>query len=158
MAKSTEELAKRIVSFDWSEPGVNMEAQADRMVEYLRRAALWSEVLDAPWPFFDYALAVDSGVRAPEGLVQEVENSLPPHLHLMVRYTCVWALHFRELRAHSGPVLPALPDPFVPLLEMYQQGDSWQVNGAGFIEVGIIGIPRNSREKYVSDTPFPPIK
>ncbi|WP_220270057.1 hypothetical protein, partial [Marinitenerispora sediminis] len=123
--ESQQELADRILAFDLSTGGRQRKSPVVLMREYLRRRAWWArEVEGAGWPFGDLAAAIDPAVRADPELVHRVRESFPYWVFGMVLDTCEWALHFRALQ-ESGASLPDLPDPFEPLLLMYERGDGF---------------------------------
>lgn len=126
------------------------------MSEYLRRSALWSDEIGTVWPFDDFARRIDPTVRADPRLVRTIEDRFPPLIFHMVIRTCTWALHFEALRESEGP-LPNLPSPFDPLILMYERGNSFSAEGAGYIEVGVIGIPKWNKERYLTPKPLSPM-
>ncbi|MEY9214292.1 hypothetical protein NI17_020535 [Thermobifida halotolerans] len=157
MSDPVEAVVDRLLAVDWTGRYDQRRSQAALMREYLRRSALWSKHLDAEgWPFFDIAAAVDPTVRADRATVDRLEAELPDWIYPTVRHTCVWALHFAELR-RSGTELPDLPDPFEPLLLMYERGNGFTLDGTGFIEVDFLSFPRGSRSEHLTDEPRAPM-
>lgn len=148
-----EAVVDRLLAIDWAERYDQRRSQVALMREYLRRSAIWSTHLDAAgWPFFDIAAAVDPTVRADRAAVDRLEAGLPGWIYLTVRHTCVWALHFAALR-RAGTRLPDLPDPYEPLLLMYERGSGFTLDGTGFIEVDFLSFPRGRRGEYLTSEP-----
>ncbi|WP_131096819.1 hypothetical protein [Streptomonospora litoralis] len=152
MNNSVTELADRISSFTFTENPDRQWSQIALFEEYLRRAALWLGVeSDVRWPFGDFAAAVDSSVRADDRLVRQVDESIPLDQSQDVVDTCLNALHFQALR-ESGTPLPRLPDPFEPLLLMYERGNgvySTQI----YFQIGASGVKKRSPEYFASADP-----
>ncbi|MEV4435421.1 hypothetical protein [Streptomyces sp. NPDC049555] len=147
-------LAERIAQIDWHG---NLEHTRSRVAlarEFFRRSALWAESLSSnEWPFFDIAALVDSSIRADEELVRKV-SSTPAHQQPVVVNTCVWAVHFAELAA-DHPSLPELPDPFEPLLVMYERGGGVALDSTGFIDIDTAAVPIGSPAKHLERKPLP---
>ncbi len=153
---SVARLARRIMNIDWTEKPGNRLSQVNLMREYLRRSARWSEEIGSLWPFDDFARRVDPDVRADQKIVEEMEESLPTLVFPMVVRTCSWSLHFEALR-DAEIQIPDLPDPFEPLLLMYERGNSFSMEGTGYVEVGTTAIPKWSKDEYLSSEPFAPM-
>ncbi|MEY9214289.1 hypothetical protein NI17_020545 [Thermobifida halotolerans] len=148
-----ERLAERIRNIDWTERPGYRPSQVNLMREYLRRSARWSEETGSLWPFDDFARRIDFDVRADQKIVEEMQESLPTLVFPMVVRTCSWALHFEALR-DAEIQIPDLPDPFEPLLLMYERGNSFSMEGTGYVEVGTTAIPKWSKDEYLSSEPF----
>jgi hypothetical protein len=121
------------------------------MLEYLRRAACWAKEVDATgqWPFFDIATHIDPAIRADPELVNELEAALDAKVWFPpVRRTCLAALHWEALVATPGVLLPNLPDPFEPLLLMYERGGGFIIQN-GFIELPVTGVPRRTWQHHL---------
>ncbi len=139
----TEAMAERLLAIDWTGGFDRTYSRVLLLKEYLRRSAWWAEALDctARWPFFDVAGHIDPSVRADPVLVERVEEQLrgqtgwPP-----VKETCIWALHWAALRWVPGLPVPDLPDPFEPLLRMYERGGGFTTEH-DFIQVDVVGVP-----------------
>lgn len=144
--------SSRIKSFSWNEGRKERRSQLTLLREYMRRSALWARSLKAGgWPFFDIAKMISPTVRAPEGVVEEVLDTLPEFSTYYTLRTIEWILHFSALK-DSGVQLPGLPDPYVPLLIIYERGDVINMDGTGFIEIDGMAIRKGSMERFL-DTP-----
>lgn len=149
MSVHVNDLAHRLLAVNWSERFAQRRSQVALMREYLRRSALWSRELNSKgWPFFDIAADIDPKVRAEPSIVSGLKEGLPGGLYPMVVRTCVWSLHFAALR-DAGIPIPDLPDPFEPLILMYERGNGFKLEGTGFIEVDFIGVRKGTREDHL---------
>ncbi|WP_435109505.1 hypothetical protein [Nocardiopsis synnemataformans] len=147
-------LSSRVRAIRWSEKSLFRRSQGRLLQEYLRRSALWRlELGRGGWPFYDIALTVNPGVRAPQNVVDRTLASLSGHGTFYAAHTVEWALHFAALK-DSEQELPDLADPFFPLLLVYERGDSVNPDYAGSIEVGGIHVPRGVPERYARTAPL----
>lgn len=147
--------ADRILALDWVSSFDRTYSRVKLMSEYLRRAAWWAQATGRPdgWPFFDIAAAVDGSVRAdPAVLARVTERLAQLPISATVRDTCLWAVHWSALKASSGSALPALDDPFEPLLLMYERGGEFTTS-SGFIDVDGAGVPRKTWRDHLKDEP-----
>ncbi|MFC7329865.1 hypothetical protein [Marinactinospora rubrisoli] len=157
MGDSVKTLADRISAFDFPESVAKERSQVALMREYLRREAWWAqEVGGVCWPFGDLAAEFDETVRADEDLVRQVRSSFPYYVFPIVKDTCVWALHFRALQA-SGAALPGLPDPYEPLLLMYERGNGFSMCQPSFIDVAGVGVRRGRLADHLDPEPRAPM-
>ncbi|MFH9658963.1 hypothetical protein ACH4NF_14665 [Streptomyces sp. NPDC017248] len=133
-------LAGRLTSVDWVGDWERSRSRVRLMHEFLRRSALWAHALGSDdWPFFDVAALVEPSVRADELTVEQVvagASALQP----VVGDTCAWALHLAALR-DADVRLPELPDPFEPLVRMYERGGAFLLDGTGFVQVDAAAVP-----------------
>ncbi|GAA1364716.1 hypothetical protein [Catellatospora chokoriensis] len=147
----TRALADRLARVEWLDDDERAPSRARLMSEYLRRAALWAQRLDAAgrWPFFDIAQLVDPGTRADPELVREVYAQVAARgANHLDRRLCEYALHFAAL-AEPGS---ALPDPFAPLIELYERGGQFQQE-AGLIYFGPMGVKLGSMADHLAAEP-----
>lgn len=126
------------------------------MKEHLRRAAVWAGLLQhtGRWPFFDIAAAADPAVRADPALVADVQRRLDavPVSGPALR-SCVWALHWAELATVRPDAVAAGPDPYEPLLVMFERGGDFTLS-TGSIDVDIAGVPPRTAEEYRGREPL----
>ncbi|MFD3419961.1 hypothetical protein [Streptomyces decoyicus] len=67
--------------------------------------------------------------------------------------TIEWALNFAVLSdIHRD--LADLPSPFEPLVQMYEQGGTFNLDAAGHIEVDTAAIPKGSIEQALARVPL----
>jgi hypothetical protein len=132
-------LAGRLEGVDWGGDWERARSRVRLMQEFLRRSALWAGELGGEgWPFFDVAALVDPAVRADPQTVGQVvagASALQP----VVGDTCAWALHFAALR-DAEVRLPELPDPFEPLVVMYERGGGFSRHAGLFIQVDMADV------------------
>ncbi|MEV2278184.1 hypothetical protein AB0I72_21625 [Nocardiopsis sp. NPDC049922] len=148
------EIASRLRAVEWNEKPLFRRSQARLLQEYLRRSAIWTQEIQAQgWPFFDIAHWVNPDVRAPEETVDDTLRALPGFVTFYVRRTVEWSLHFASLK-DAGEQLPDLPDPFFPLLLVYERGDTINLTPAGFIEVDGLSVPRGEVRRYARVRPL----
>lgn len=147
-------LSARVRAIRWSEKPRFRRSQGRLLQEYLRRSALWRlELGRGGWPFYDIALTVAPGVRAPQNVVNRTLASLSGHGTFYTARTVEWALHFAALK-DSELELPDLADPFFPLLLVYKRGGSVMPDYAGFIKVDGVHVPRGVPERYARVAPL----
>ncbi|WP_189334786.1 hypothetical protein [Actinoplanes ianthinogenes] len=145
--------AERIRAISWAQSMDHVYSRTLLMREFLRRAAVVVGDSGPPgWPFCDLVAVVDPSVRADAALVAEVAGAVRGAGQFTpIPETCVAALHGARLAAERA--VP-WPDPFEPLLLMYERGGAFTFNGAGMIEVDLVGIPRRTPREYLSVAPI----
>jgi hypothetical protein len=126
--KSAEVMLERLVAIEWTNmEGANKHeaSRARLMREYLRRAAVWADELGGPnnWPFFDVAGRIAPSVEASSELAAKLEEYLEENVGgISTEDVCRAALRWATLRDVAEEQIPDLPDPFEPLLLMYERG------------------------------------
>jgi hypothetical protein len=149
-----EKRAEQIKLIQWGDERRQRRSQVRLLQEHLRRSALWALELRAPgWPFYDIAFYIDPGVRAPEPLVREVHESMSGNGSYHVIKTVEWSLHFSFLE-DSGFDLTKFPDPFTPLILLYERGGMVNLDSTIFIDVDGTGTARKTAEKYATIKPL----
>ncbi|MER7580218.1 hypothetical protein [Kitasatospora sp. NPDC097691] len=119
---------ERLAGIKWTNmEGHNAHAisMSRLMIEYLRRAALWAEVLGGPprWPIYDIAGALAPDVRVDPELAERLEDFLIAHVGgIETENACRAVVRWATLLDTPGLRLPDLPDPFEPLLLVYERG------------------------------------
>ncbi|GAA2392047.1 hypothetical protein Cme02nite_12700 [Catellatospora methionotrophica] len=147
----TRALADRLARVEWLDDDERAPSRARLMSEYLRRAALWAQRLDAArsWPFFDVAQLAAPGTRADPELVREVYAQVAARgANHLDRRLCEYALHFAAAQPGSE-----LPDPFAPLVELFERGGQFQQE-AGLIYFGPMGVKLGSFADHLNAEPF----
>ncbi|MFD9688047.1 hypothetical protein ACFWXO_20070 [Kitasatospora sp. NPDC059088] len=129
MSKSlTDAVMERLADIKWTNlegHNAHVASRARLMVEYLRRASLWAEVLGGPpkWPIFDIAGALAPDVQVDAELAERLEEFLLANVGgIETENACHAAVRWATLRDTPGVRLPDLPDPFEPLLLVYERG------------------------------------
>jgi len=148
---------ERLRAVDWSdvdEAYRHENSRARLMREYLRRAALWAHHYGAEqsWPFFDLAEHVDPTVQTPDDIAAELDEVLRGVGPFSVETTCRGAVRWAALGAESKVDLPDLPDPYEPLLALYERGGGFFVEE--FIDLNGAMIQLAELSSYLSAPPF----
>jgi hypothetical protein len=149
---STAELVERLLAVNWRGRFDCTYSRVQLMREYLRRAAVWGRKLGCPdeWPFFDIAAHIDPTVRAADSDVRRLEDHFSgTPVWPTVRRTCIWALHWEELKRREGDALPELDYPFEPLIAMYERGGGF-TTAHGEIEIDTASIRRGTWRDHLS--------
>lgn len=144
---------ERLRAVDWSdvdEAYRHENSRARLMREYLRRAALWAHHYGAEqsWPFFDLAEHVDPTVQTPDDIAAELDEVLRGVGPFSVETTCRGAVRWAALGAESKVDLPDLPDPYEPLLALYERGGGFFVEE--FIDLNGAMIQLAELSSYLS--------
>ncbi|WP_211718972.1 hypothetical protein [Nocardiopsis sp. MG754419] len=154
MASKFEILARRIQSITWEADCLKEKSQVRLVQEYLRRTAIWMQEFGRKnWPFSDVAWFIDPGVRVPD---EELDRILVGISHGGTYYsgkTLEWSLHFAYLQDEKS-IQYDLPDPYEPLIRVYERGDSINYITPGFIEVGRTLMPKGKLEGYAQLKPL----
>jgi hypothetical protein len=146
-------LGDRIVAIDWSDNDEHTRERIKLMREYLRRSALWASRLDAQaWLFFNIAALIDPEVHAAEGLLEDVAEFVPSYPPVIAD-SCRWALRFATLQ-DTGIPLPALPDPFAPLIRFYELGGGFLQDGTGGLQIDAATIGIGHRDAWSQSPPI----
>ncbi|MFC3522387.1 hypothetical protein ACFPZ0_26260 [Streptomonospora nanhaiensis] len=168
MTETPRQLAERLAQLTWDTRPERERAQTLLMREYLRRAALWArevgrlrpEIAEPElvlWPFADLPQALAPDVRAPaEDIALAEQGFADQGLHDTMKETCRRALHFRAVQA-AGIALPRLPDPYAPLILMFERGDFFTPRPGGYVEVGSVNLKVGRMGKYLREEPFAPM-
>ncbi|MFD4274108.1 hypothetical protein R2B67_24185 [Streptomyces cyaneofuscatus] len=150
-------VSDRLGAIDWDDDGAafrHAHSRALLMREYLRRAALWAKAYGAEesWPFFDIAAHVDAAITTSPDVAAELEQLLRSLAPASLRTTCRGAVRWPALlTAHRG-LLAELPDPYEPLLLMYERGGGYHLGE--YLDLNGVMIPLGDMESNVSAAPF----
>ena len=147
----------RLLAIDWDSPLAfdHRQSRPRLMKEYLRRAALWARELDGgkPWPFFDIAELIAPDVHPPQELADQLEVLINERIGWpAVQTSCRAALRWAALLDSGHPIPSGLPDPYEPLLLMFERGGGF-ITEHGFIELDGASVSRRSVADYLSDEP-----
>ncbi|MFD0279456.1 hypothetical protein ACFVHB_36955 [Kitasatospora sp. NPDC127111] len=151
--------ADRIRAIEWrafERADAHVFSRAALLEEYFRRAALWLDAHGEPawWPFFDLAAVVAPSVRADPALIAEVEGFIDEHVanpHVLTG--SVAAVHWAALREARGVRLDDPPDPFEPLIRFYERGGIAFRLENGFVDLGVVMVPRGNWRQHLAPTP-----
>ncbi|MFG2139296.1 hypothetical protein [Streptomyces sp. NPDC048650] len=154
-----EAMVDRIMAIDWMD-----ESRSDRhsnsrswlMVEYLRRSSLWVQEFDGDdaWPFFDVAARVDPSVRADAELVDRLDDFTSDYVGGFLRPKMLRAMvHWAALDDSGDPrVIRHLPDPFEPLIVMFERGPGLVVEN-GFVDFSDMRVAIKTWRDHISAEP-----
>ncbi|WP_328732383.1 hypothetical protein OHT20_23185 [Streptomyces caniferus] len=157
----TESFARRVLerlrAIDWADDFAasdHANSRALLMREYLRRAALWARAYGAEqsWPFFDIAEHVDAELETPPDVAAEVEEALAGLAPTSLKRTCRAALRWATLRDSRDDLPADLPDPYEPLLLMYERGGGYFLEE--YLDLNGVMIRLGNVESNASVTPF----
>jgi hypothetical protein len=121
--EAVQAVATRLSAIDWERHGHRTWSKAALLKEYFRRVARWAAAYDCDTkvPFFDLALCVDPNVRADQGVVDELLETLKSS-GWNVRQVVPFILHWAALSATPGFTYPSgLEDPFEPLIDLFER-------------------------------------
>ncbi|MGW8982069.1 hypothetical protein ACWGQ9_05370 [Streptomyces parvus] len=147
----------RLRAIDWADDTAAFQHAHSRallMREYLRRAALWARAYKAEksWPFFDIAEHVDSDITTPPDVAEALEQWLQSLAPSSLRTTCKGAVKWAALRDARPDMPESLPDPYEPLLLMYERGGGYYLHE--YLDLNGVMIPLRDVESNASATPF----
>lgn len=135
--RSSEAYLQRLLNISWTGSHADARSAVALVRDYLRRSALCAWTLGCPelWPFFDIASQLAPEVRTPAHLVAALEQRLGKlSLPSRIRDTCLWALNWATLLEHRDAQPIELPDPFEPLITLYEQGGRFSTEH-GYVDV-----------------------
>jgi hypothetical protein len=121
--EAVQAVAARLSAIGWERHGDKAWSKAALLKEYFRRAARWTAAYDCDTkvPFFDIALCVDPNVRADQGVIDELLETVKSS-GWNVRQVVPFILHWAALSATPGfRYSPGLEDPFEPLIAMFER-------------------------------------
>ncbi|MFI7452202.1 hypothetical protein ACIBQX_32225 [Nonomuraea sp. NPDC049714] len=144
----------RLRAIDWSDMDRAFDQANSRallMREYLRRAALWARHCGAGgWPFFAISQHVEPADRLPGDVAADLEEFMlsgvgPRSIATTCRDAVNWAALPSETKA-------GLPDPYEPLLTLYERGGGFFIEE--FIDLNGVMIRLGTVESNAAATPF----
>ncbi|MER6997092.1 hypothetical protein [Streptomyces sp. NPDC000410] len=155
--KSSRRVLERLRAVDWGDDFAASDHSNSRallMREYLRRAALWARAYGAEqsWPFFDIAEHVDAEIQASPEITAEVEEVLVGLAPTSLQRTCRAAVRWAALRDGHDDLPADLPDPYEPLLLMYERGGGYFLEE--YLDLNGVMIRLGNVESNASATPF----
>lgn len=147
-------LAARLAAIQWDDRSTAGKSQVRLLQEYLRRCGLWARELGAAqMAFCDIALRVRPDVRAPASVIDEVKLSFGLYGSYYMTRTVEYALHFAAVEDAGGP-MPDLPEPFFPLLRLYERGGFVTRDGTGMIDLIGASVPRGDARRWAAVEPL----
>ncbi|MFH8382016.1 hypothetical protein ACH4E7_13860 [Kitasatospora sp. NPDC018058] len=155
---AVQSMVDRLKALNWTSHGEALEKSYSRaalMKEYLRRTALWLDVYGDTryWPVFDLAAIVAPEVRAAPAVVADVKEFVDAASHRWyAAETSVAAVQWAALSDVPGLNLPPLPDPFEPLIRVYERGGLFSYAN-GFVDFDTTMVPCRDWRAHLSPTP-----
>ncbi|ATZ25232.1 hypothetical protein SLAV_16910 [Streptomyces lavendulae subsp. lavendulae] len=164
-------MVQRISSIDWraAEEGFEHGTSSARLMrEHLRRMAVWVRELQkaqpaAPffdvaqsdrWPFFDLARYVEPSARPDSEPAAALGAFLSEHASSpLTGRTCRAALTWASLSPRSLAGFDGLPDPFEPLLLVFERSGAFWIEN-GFIDFVASRVRLGSWEDHVAAEPL----
>jgi hypothetical protein len=147
MSGHVERVAGRLLAVDWTEHYRRTPSRVALMREHLRRSAIFAGAVGAPtWRFADLAESLDPGIRTPEAVLAAVRVALADRTGGRARRSAEHMLRLAAAR-DGGARLPDLPDPFDPLLVMFERGGGFTTHGDGLVQVDLAGVPIGSQQQ-----------
>ncbi|WP_405613834.1 hypothetical protein [Streptomyces sp. NBC_00076] len=140
---------------DWDKSSVHTRSRALLMREYLRRAAQWARAYGAQeeWPFFDVTEFVDPVLRLDPEVAADLEEFLANKVPTpSTARTCRGAVRWAVLKGEGRTGTSELPDPYEPLLLMYERGGGYSIEE--FIDLYGVMIPYGNFESNLNAEPF----
>ncbi|MFD9873661.1 hypothetical protein [[Kitasatospora] papulosa] len=155
--KPSRTVLARLRAINWDDDSAAFDHPHSRallMREYLRRAALWAKAYDAEpaWPFFDIAEHIDASITTPPDIADELEEILEELAPASLRTTCRGAVRWAVLREARSDLPMDLPDPYEPLLAMYERGGGYYLEE--YLDLTGVMIPLRDLESNASAAPF----
>ncbi|MFI0220139.1 hypothetical protein [Streptomyces lydicus] len=154
---SSRRVLQRLRSIDWADDfaaSKHANSRALLMREYLRRVALWARAYGAEqsWPFFDIVEHVDANFQTPPDIAAEMEEILAGLAPTSVKRTCRAAIRWVALRDTRDDPPAELPDPYEPLLLMYERGGGYFLEE--YLDLNGVMIRLGNVASNASATPF----
>jgi len=122
---SVDRTIERIKAINWAPNDYRAASHIALLKEYLRCASLWAKTLDCTdkWPLFDVAAQINPSLRADETQVEALKRHLAPFaVSRTIRQLCEWFVHWAVVQHSPEVTKMALPDPYEPLILLYERG------------------------------------
>ncbi|MDH6227251.1 hypothetical protein [Streptomyces sp. MJP52] len=140
---------------DWDVSTAHTRSRALLMREYLRRAALWAQTYgrEEDWPFFDVTEWVDPSFRLEAELEGELEDFLDQKVPTpSTSRACRGVVRWAALKDRAEGSAAELPDPYQPLLLMFERGGGYSIEE--FIDLYGVMIPHGTLASNRDAEPF----
>ncbi len=146
-SENAQQLLQRILATPFSARPRKRWSHVALFKEHARRMSLWAERLGRKdsWLFFDVGAALAPDWRADEALISALHDFLDDKAYLgLMCDVYEWALHWAALRDTQSF---DLPDPYEPILMLYERGGNVRQYSADIWAVsetfGVSGITRD---------------
>ncbi|MFJ8883797.1 hypothetical protein ACIRJR_10335 [Streptomyces sp. NPDC102402] len=150
-------MSDRLRAINWTDNSGAFDHPHSRallMREYLCRSALRAKAYDAEtsWPFFDIAEHIDAEITISPHIAEELEDLLEELAPASLRTTCRGAVRWAALREARDDLSTDLPDPYEPLLAMYERGGGYYLEE--YLDLNGVMIPLRDVESNASAPAF----
>jgi hypothetical protein len=152
---SVDRTIERIKAITWELKDFRVASHIALFKEYLRRASLWAKALNCTdkWPLFDVAAQIDPSLRFDEAKVEALRRHLKPFvLSGTIKQTCEWFVHWAVVKNSPEVAKIALPDPYDPLILLYERGGDFSFE-QGFFDFPVGGFPRGKLSDHYNFSP-----
>ncbi len=152
---SADTAIERIKAINWKLNDSRTASHIALFREYLRRASLWAKTLGCTdeWPFFDVAAQLNPSLRADEAKVEVLKRHLKQFcLSRPIKRTCKWFVHWAIVKNKPEVTKFGLPDPYDPLIVMYERGGDFYMEH-GFFHFCVGCFPIGNWSQYNSLSP-----
>ncbi|RSN40485.1 hypothetical protein [Actinomadura sp. WAC 06369] len=177
MNTNAKALLGRLHEINWQDAGAmaveHEKSRVQLLLEYLRRAAIWGREIGPltderaalleslgisahSWPFYDFAAMMNPSVRATAEQLDHLRTAIPYTFGSPTLHACENALHLATLK-DQGLQQGELPDPFEPLILLFERGGGFTVDGTGFINLHPVSIKQGKPSDHLSSTPVAPM-
>jgi hypothetical protein len=157
-----EQAKKRVSSINWNYGAVVKEGSHILLFkEFLRRAALLVEsfgTLDIPgsmWPILDFAAYIDSSLELDDdeidSLAEELQVKGYPSWYS--KRVCTYFLHWETIQDKSEVIELNLPNPYEPLIILYERGGIFRRDNDGSWEFHHAAFFVGEHNSYLNEAP-----
>ncbi len=155
----TQSALDQLLNIPWQLDDNKVNSHVALFQEYLHRMSLWSKAINHPelWPFYDLSSYLYAPQKAKEYQIIQLKQHLTKFpLNRLVKHTCEWYLSWSFI-ADEMTKKYQLPDPFAPLILMYERGGTFYTEH-GFFCVSVASFPNHGWEYYLNLSPLPDLK
>ena len=152
---SVDRTIARIRAITWEPNNFRAASHIALFKEYLRRASLWANALNCTdrWPLFDVAAEIDLSFRADEAKVEALNRHVTSfRIPRTMKRTCEWFVHWAGVKHRLEVTKMALPDPYDPLMLLYERGGDFYFE-QGLFHFSVGGFPRGTWSDHYSLSP-----
>ena len=143
---------QKLMSFDWKYNELMQEEYISYVKDFLSKSAVWSVKIKKTkeFPFFDFAKCVGEFEEIKSFYHQKLENYFDNFYYIssQVKATCHWYLEWSTACDNSKIKSLNLPDPFKPLISLYERGGHFRVENR-FIWLNNLGLQIGDYSKYL---------
>ena len=159
MSKNTNLTLQRILAVEWELHDEAVASHMKLLKEHFRRMVLWAKQLNCVkvWPYFSVAIRLDPTSKVDEEDVRMLRKHLKdrgvysPLMIGQLQHSLQWDIIPDNLRT----TFSALPDPYEPLLVMYERGGIFSLEDGFLIRVSErLGFSKGQWSDFDKSTPY----